>query len=71
MNASISLALSSPAVKALVADFVMTLGISYGALAIAPANFQELVVAGDVLAFAVFKSATQAVARAVLKWANG
>jgi hypothetical protein len=63
-------AVNSPAVKALVADFVMTLGIAYGALALAPATFQDIVAVGDVLAFAVFKSAAQALARATLKWAN-
>lgn len=70
MNAILD-ALNTPAVKALVADFVMTLGVAYGALAIAPATLQDVIVAGDVLAFAVFKSAIQAVARATIKWANG
>ena len=64
-------ALNSASAKALVADFVMTLGISYGALALAPASFQDVILASDILAFAVFKSAGQAIARATLKWANG
>ena len=62
--------LSSPAVKALVVDFVLTLGVAYAALSLAPTTFQDLIAVGDVLAFAVFKSAIQATVRGVLKWGN-
>lgn len=62
--------LNSPAVKALVTDFVLTLTVALSALAVAPASFQDLILAGDVVAFAVFKSAAQALVRGVLKWAS-
>lgn len=62
--------LNSPSLKALAQDFILTLGVAYGALAISPANFQDLFAAGDVLAFAVFKSAIQAIVKATLKWTN-
>lgn len=61
-------ALNSPAVKALVVDFLLTLTVSMGALSLAPTSFQDLVAATDVIAFAVFKSAIQATVRGALKW---
>ena len=62
--------LNTPAVKALVTDFILTLTLSMGVLSIAPASFQELIGIGDVLAFAVFKAGLQAGARGILKWAS-
>lgn len=62
--------LNTPAVKALVADFLMTFAATLGFLNVAPASLRDLVALNSVFAFAAIKAGGQAAFRAVLKWAN-
>lgn len=62
--------LANAAVKALVADFLMTFAATLGLLNVAPTSIRETVDLASVFAFAIAKSAGQALFRAALKWAN-
>lgn len=62
--------LNSPAFKAFVADFLVTLAATLAALQFAPTSIQTVIDGYMVVAFAVLKSGVQAAYKAGLKWAT-
>lgn len=62
--------LNSPAIKAFVADFLVTLSASVVLLQFAPTNIREAIDGLSVLGFAAARAGAVAGYRAALKWAN-